>query len=165
MNNGVLLNSLRKTLKQTVLPHVEDPAAKRQLKAALHMIGRMGKCWDLAPAVLRADIADMQNILEALEQHVAGQGHEFVPPQPAQYDDASDGYNDPNLAAMAQRHYMFCARAEGFESFARSQLPLPLAQHCLNALEQLYARMTKRDLIANGDSEFSENDELMKIET
>jgi hypothetical protein len=63
---GELLHGVRRELREQVLPHVPDGAPARQLRAALHVLGRLERSWDLLPAYLEADNADLDRTLRAV---------------------------------------------------------------------------------------------------
>ena len=132
---GMLLRGLRESLAATVLPAVTDGTAVRQLKAALHLIGRLERSWDLAHAHLTQDNADIEAVLtqpgligsaEALEARLAA-----IPA------DAPPGFNDPALRTLALRN------------LALHQVLLDLPDHA--ALPPLFARMAARDAASVGD--------------
>lgn len=132
---GMLLKGLRESLAGTVLPAVTDGAAMRQLKAALHLLGRLERSWDLTQSHLAADNADIEHLLVAqpsigsagaLEARVARV--EVAEPQ---------GFNDPALRKLAARN------------LALHQLLLDLPDD--PALPALYARMAARDAVSVGD--------------
>lgn len=63
---GELLHGIRQELTDQVLPEVPAGAASRQLRAALHALGRLERSWDLLPACLEADNADLRVALPEL---------------------------------------------------------------------------------------------------
>lgn len=89
-STGELLAGLAHALETEVLAALPDGAARRQLKAAVHLIARLERTWDLAPAHLAADNADIEGTLAAL-------GHDNLPAEAT----APPGYNDPALRALA----------------------------------------------------------------
>jgi hypothetical protein len=54
---------VRRELTSQVLPAVTDPSAHRQLRAALHVLDVLERSWDLLPAYLAADNADIRGTL------------------------------------------------------------------------------------------------------
>jgi hypothetical protein len=62
-----LLQGVAAQLEAQVLPHVSSGAAQRQLKASLHILRRLGRCWDRAPGYLADDCEDMWQTLDALQ--------------------------------------------------------------------------------------------------
>lgn len=57
---GEVLEGVRRELAAQVLPELPAGAAARQLRAALHALGRLQRSWDLLPAALEADNADLR---------------------------------------------------------------------------------------------------------
>ncbi|QKR98356.1 hypothetical protein F9288_00900 [Sphingomonas sp. CL5.1] len=103
-NAGELLGGLRRSLEEQVLPALPRGVPQQQLKAALHLIRRLQRSWDLAPSHLREDNADMTATLGALFAARGGADVEDrlgAAPRPA-----VPGFNDPALAAAATRNLM-----------------------------------------------------------
>ncbi len=63
---GELLAILRRELAEQVLPELPAGAASRQLRAALHVLAQLEGSWDLMPAYLVADNADLRLALADL---------------------------------------------------------------------------------------------------
>jgi hypothetical protein len=124
-NTGELLAGLRVSLTHGVLPALPKGQALSQLKAALHLLGRLEKSWDLSHAHLAADNDDMERVLG----HLAN-----VPPPAVQ----PTGYNDPALRQAAARNLQLQAILAGQDSTAE--------------IEALYRRMSARDSRAIGDT-------------
>lgn len=61
---GELIAGIADSLRETVLPSVSGGAAQRQLKAALHALGRLQRSWDRLPRYLADDNADLQQTLD-----------------------------------------------------------------------------------------------------
>jgi hypothetical protein len=123
-STGELLAGLRASLTAGVLPSIPKGEAFRQLKAALHLLGRLEKCWDLAHSQIAQDNADIEQVLGRLAA---------VPP-PAE---ESAGYNDPALRMAAARNLQL-------QAILAEQQPSP-------EIESLYRRMSARDSRAIGD--------------
>lgn len=129
---GTLLKGLRHSLAETVLPALPKGVAQQQLKAALHLLGRLERSWDLSAPHLAADNADIAAVLtrvlgpEALAVQLAA-----VP------TDRVDGYNDPALAAAAARN------------LALHHVLLGVPDH--DEVIALHARMVARDARYVGD--------------
>jgi hypothetical protein len=68
---GMLLRALRAELSAQVLPELPDGAARRQLKAALHILGRMERSWDRQAPYLEADNADLAQTMGAVLDELA----------------------------------------------------------------------------------------------
>jgi hypothetical protein len=60
---GTLLRAVRIELTNQVLPELPDGEARRQLRAALHILGRLERCWDRQAPYLEADNADLAHTL------------------------------------------------------------------------------------------------------
>lgn len=129
---GTLLHGLRQSLTETVLPVLPKGVAQQQLRAALHLIGRLERSWDLAAAHLAADNADIAAVLsrvigpEALAARLAA-----TPPDPI------EGYNDPALCAAARRN------------LALHHVLLEVPDH--DEVMELHKRMVARDAHYVGD--------------
>ncbi|WP_068071536.1 hypothetical protein [Novosphingobium lentum] len=124
-STGDLLAGLRKGLTETVLPALPRGPAQAQLKAALHLLGRLERTWDLAQAHLVADTADIEAVLGDRIPHAA----DAAPPT---------GYNDPELRALAAHNLALHERLEAVE---------PTAE-----IEALFRRMAARDSVFVGDA-------------
>jgi len=61
-----LLKGVSAALRESVLPALPPGAAQRQLKAALHLLGRIERCWDRLPGYLEDDNADMRQTIGAV---------------------------------------------------------------------------------------------------
>jgi hypothetical protein len=57
---------VRRELREQVLPYVPDGEPTQQLRAALHLLGRLEHSWDLMPTYLVADNADLRASLAEL---------------------------------------------------------------------------------------------------
>lgn len=123
-STGELLSGLRASLTKGVLPAIPKGDAASQLKAALHLLGRLEKSWDLAHTHLAQDNADLERVL----------GPDADVPPPA---GEPPGYNDPDLRRAAARNLQLQAILAGQE-------PSP-------EIEALYRRMTARDSRYVGD--------------
>jgi hypothetical protein len=156
---GELLSGIVASLRETVLPSVTNGAAKRQLKAALHALGRLEKSWDQWPACIAADNADMLETLErslgdlvdssatvlpaltALELRVKA-----IKPNPLA---RVRGVNDPSLAAAADLNDRLQGLVADFSAWIESPdhaAPAVCVQRA--GLAALYQRMVERELLA-----------------
>lgn len=139
-NPGELLAGLRLALECDVLPALPRGVPQQQLKAALHLVKRLERSWDLMPCHLEEDSADIASALAALLPD-AGTGSlearlaqiEVAPPA---------GFNDPALAEIARRN------------LALHQILLE--QDDTPELIALYRRMASRDARFVGDTVASE---------
>jgi hypothetical protein len=155
---GQLLRELRTALGETVLPAVSEPGAKRQLKAALHLLGRLSRTWDLPPVLVRADNADMADAKSRIEARLAAD----MVIEPTTCDSAREndslaelaprnGVNDPALATEMARNLSLRSAFEALEQRVR-KLPVCEAKTlCLDELHALFARMTDRESMLVGD--------------
>ena len=75
---GELLRAVHVELAAQVLPELPDGAARRQLRAALHLLRRLERSWDRQAPYLRADNADLDHTLDEL---LAGTGDDdrYIP--------------------------------------------------------------------------------------
>jgi hypothetical protein len=121
---GELLAGLRASLTNGVLPSFPKGDAQSQLKAAIHLLGRLEKSWDLAHSHIARDNADMERVLGPLAD---------APPSA----DEPAGYNDHALRKAAARNLQLQDILAGQESSPE--------------IETLYRRMSARDSRAVGD--------------
>jgi hypothetical protein len=133
---GELLKGLRQSLAETVLPALPKGVAHQQLKAALHLIGRLERSWDLAAPHLAADNADIEGVLARL---LPAEGPDSLAARLATAPSGQvDGYNDQALGAAAARN------------LALHRLLLDIPDH--DDVTALHARMVARDAHFVGDS-------------
>lgn len=93
---GELLAGVRRELREQVLPHVLPGEPLRQLRAALHLLGRIERSWDLLPTYLAADNADLRSCLAELARRIGAQWSD----QPVAGTAAIAGVHDPALSAL-----------------------------------------------------------------
>ena len=93
---GELLAGVRSELREQVLPHVPDGAPARQLRAALHVLGRLERSWDLLPTYLEADNADLRHALTSVADHLGATWTE----QPRTGGEDVPGVHDPTLRSL-----------------------------------------------------------------
>jgi hypothetical protein len=93
---GELLAGLRRELREQVLPHVPGGEPTRQLRAALHLLGRLERSWDLMPSYLVADNADLRSSLAELSSRT---GMSAAEDAPAATPDVP-GVHDPTLRGL-----------------------------------------------------------------
>jgi hypothetical protein len=134
-STGDLLHGLRASLAETVLPALPKGAASQQLRAALHLIGRLARSWDLAPAHIAQDNADIEDYLRGTlpadgPDSLAARLKQARPAPPA-------GFNDPSLLAAARHNLALHAVLAG--------------QPDSPALRALHQRMAARDAVYIGD--------------
>jgi hypothetical protein len=123
-STGELLAGLRASLSTGVLPSLPKGEAHSQMKAALHLLGRLEKSWDLAHSHVAEDNADMERVLGPLA--------DVLPPA-----EEPVGYNDPALRQAAARNLQLQAVLAGREVTPE--------------IEALYRRMSARASRAIGD--------------
>lgn len=132
---GDLLRGLREGLKSSVLPALPKGVAQRQLKAALHLLDRLERSWDLMGAHLAADNRDIETTLGAIAdaslQAQLAAAPEAVP----------SGFNCPQLRAAAARNLQLQALLDDYA-----------AAHPSPQVDALLRRMAARDSILTGDT-------------
>lgn len=150
-DTGKLLLGARRALAETVLPSLTDPDAVRQLKAALHLLGRLSRTWDLPHGLIAADNADMIVVIAAIRARLGEPGEEANERlSPDLLSDAA--INDPGLRELAVRNVALRTEVERLEQEVRSRASHDLKQDCLADLSGLFERMTRRASILAGDS-------------
>lgn len=134
---GELLRGLRISLAEQVLPALPKGVPHQQMKAALHLLGRLERSWDLVAGHLAADNADIAAVLAqvlpadepvSLDQRLA----DATMPAP-------DGYNDADLREAARRNLALHE--------------LLIAQPHNPTIAALHRRMIARDLRLVGDND------------
>ncbi len=135
-NPGELLRGLHRSLSEQLIPALPKGAAQQQLKAALHLLARLARSWDLATTHLAEDNADIMAVLgaiwpasspDSLDLRLAAVADTAAP----------DGYNDPHLREEARKNLMLHSLL----------LNAPYSE----AIGALYARMAERDTRYVGD--------------
>ncbi len=155
---GDLLKGINASLRQSVLPSLSQGAAQRQLKAALHTLGRLERSWDLLPAYLAEDNADMRQCLEAIQQALRASGIEPPPglaslretlaaPAPER---EVPGFNDRSLAMQGSLNLKLQALVVELGTWlhAPAQMAIPSVSEHTAILDRLYSRMVDRELRA-----------------
>lgn len=142
-NPGELLRGLRQSLAHNVLPALPKGVAHQQMKAALHLISRLERSWDLAGQHFARDNADITAVLAALLPETGPQSlAEQVAASPAE---PTAGYNDPALREAARHnvtlHAVLATLPHGPE------------------LAALHQRMVARDAVLVGDAPIQESSE------
>lgn len=152
-STGTLLGYLRRALQETVLPAVTDTAAQKQLKAGIHLLGRLHKTWDLWPEYLsrdNQDIEDFFRMLAADYPHLESLLGDCLAGDDLRKE--TPGYNCPVLQALQQSNARLHRKLECLQE--------RLQQNCLEgkdgkriggALNALYRRMARRDSVLVGD--------------
>ena len=148
-----LLRGVAAQLETQVLPHLSSGAAQRQLKASLHILRRLERCWDRAPSSLAADCEDMWQTLDRLQcenpkllgdkelrSRLAGATR-----RRAQLD--AQGWRAP-LSDLAALHLELQRCVTDVDRRQRAQ---PGADPAVDgALHELYRRMLEREAFAWG---------------
>lgn len=135
-STGELLRGLGRSLSETVLPALPKGVAHQQMKAALHLIGRLERSWDLAAMHLAEDNADIEAVVRTL---LPESGPASLEALLAEIEVVTPvGYNDPALKAAAVRNL----------ALQNLLLDLPACP----AITALYGRMVARDAAYVGDS-------------
>ena len=132
---GDLLKGVRAGLKSSVLSALPKGAAQRQLKAALHLLERLERSWDLMGAHLAADNRDIETTLGGIDD--AGLRAQLA----EQPGTAPSGFNCPQLRAAAERNIQLQAVLDDYA-----------ARHNAPQVEALLRRMAARDSILIGDT-------------
>lgn len=155
---GVLLKGLAESLRDSVLPNISTVSAQKQMKAALHLLGRLEKTWDLFHQHVENDNADieaaLQQIFSALtsnDQRLVALKARFM--ESTAGDNLVVGFNDPEAAAMAAANIRLREILHTLEEIlAHSPDENQSAvAACQIQLAGLYQRMAMRDAIYVGD--------------
>lgn len=149
-NVGQLLRGTRQALADSVSPKLDDPGAQRQLKAALHLLGRLSRCWDLPHSLLQSDNEDIETVIAAIRARMTAAGQPLAEEAAIAFAPRV-GINDRELARLTDRNLKLCAEIEALERQIRDKLPRSLATGCLGDLHALFERMTMRESILVGD--------------
>jgi hypothetical protein len=168
-NPGMLLARLRTSLKEQVLPELDDAAASKQLKASLHLIGRLEKSWDLYAQHVASDNADIEKSLTIVLQKLTDAGAEAS--AVANLQDALKrvgfggadipGLNDPALISASRRNLALQGLLIQVEDLLDCLSDSPeLVSECRSGLARLYRRMTERDSVYVGDQPLVSREEL-----
>lgn len=135
---GDLLRGVHTQLHDSVLPELEPGAAERQLKAALHVLRRLERCWDRMPAYLAADNADLADTLERIAGMLGSAAAAAAEAVPATAGpEASPGEVNERLQALVAETD---ARVRADTAMDRA-----LRASVLAVLTELYRRMLDRE--------------------
>lgn len=141
---GELLAGVRRELHEQVLPHVAEGAPTRQLRAALHVLGRLERSWDLMPSYLEVDNADLRHTLI----DVAGRLGTTWTVQPPADDGDGDGdgdvpgVHDPALQSLILENAHLQAELDRMQQQRRAQRTGDTEID--GALHALHSRMAER---------------------
>jgi hypothetical protein len=150
---GELLSGVRTGLTQSVLPEVTSGNASRQLRAALHLLSRLERCWDRTPGYL---IADNQDIITTLRGIATGFSSLTDAARWRGFSDRLDALGAPAQAAAADDvNVELQTLLIEVDTTLRAAIDIPheLRTSALGALADLYLRMTDRELDAWGTGE------------
>ena len=164
-NPGSLIHSLRSNLNDSVLPALAKGDAQRQLKAALHLLGRLEKSWDLYGQHVREDNKDIETtiaaIFEKLSEAKASEIFKQLQNQLNQYEhvvESISGLNDPELADATHRNLQLQECLQNLEGMlVKTHLDGDTRKTCNEYLVALYRRMAMRDSIYVGDRSLNES--------
>lgn len=155
---GELLRGVREALRESVLPALPPGQAQRQLKAALHALGRLERCWDRLPAGLAADNADLrgtaQSVIAALLPQAGADAQQLqrlaarCAEPAAAADPAVPGIGDPALARAAAENLALQQALTELDACVRGRPERPARAAQLDALAGLYRRMVARERAA-----------------
>ena len=157
---GELLKVISESLRQSVLPALGPGAAQRQLKAALHTLGRIEKSWDLLPGYLSDDNADMSQcvgeVLRSLNEaritlpSRISSLSDAVAALPIDEHTSIQGVNDGSLAARGAMNVRLQAMLTDLDTWLRapSQLAVSACVEQAQVLDGLYSRMVNREIRA-----------------
>jgi hypothetical protein len=140
---GELLAGVRRELMEQVLPAVPAGAPARQLKAALHVLAQLERTWDLQPAYLAADNADLRATLAELTARTGI--------RPAPHPDRGEpvpGVQDTALAEAIRENEQLQADLDEVQQAWRAGGRGDPAVDQL--LFDLHVRMAERALVAAG---------------
>ncbi|MFA5628421.1 MAG: hypothetical protein WC965_13245 [Thiohalomonadaceae bacterium] len=161
-NPGKLLRSLAASLTDAVLPELEKGNGYRQLKAAIHLLKRLQRTWDLYNDKVHSDNTDFLETCGSVIEIISGTdyGQKFSDLQlqlkevrTGAIDDASvDGINDPELARATRTNLDLQALTCELEQ-RLAELPGddPVVAKCCALLSKLYRRLVLRDSVYIGD--------------
>jgi len=158
-NPGKLLSAVSATLTDAVLPELQRGSGYRQLKAAIHLIKRLQRTWDLYHAHVHKDNEDMLGTLHQVFDVLDGSCHGSLLADlrpklaDAGEDQAMEGINDPDLARASQANLalqaLVCEIEERLTGLDGSDSEVA---ECRNLLSNLYRRMVLRDSVYVGDT-------------
>lgn len=146
---GELLAGVTRELREQVLPHVPDGAPARQLRAALHVLDRLERSWDLLPTYLEADNADLRHALTVVGSRL---GATWTDWPLAGGDEDVPGVQDPTLRSLITQNVHLQAELDRVqqEGRARSDGGAETAAETDTELHALHTRMAHRAALAAG---------------
>ncbi len=160
---GELLEGVADGLRQSVLPNLPAGDAHRQLRAALHVLERLRRSWDLLPSYLESDSTDMRQILRQVLAALAPTPDDLpaalhgvarrLGTLRAEGESSVRGVNAPELAAQCSIHAQLQALVAEVDAWMRApgQREQAASIEQARALDGLYVRMSDRHLRASGE--------------
>lgn len=157
---GELLSGITDSLRESVMPAVSGGAAQRQLKAALHTLGRLQRSWDRWPAYLEEDNEDIRQTLDAVLSDLSRELSTLPPPievitsqLKTRMSDLLPGapcFNDRALSVAGARNLELQGLLVALDDWLRAsgQAAQPAGKSRQQMLDRLYRRMTERELQA-----------------
>lgn len=152
---GELLEGVTQSLRESVLNSLPSGTPQRQLRAALHVLGRLQRCWDLLPGYLDADVQDMRTTLQTLLTDPALAADDVLVALKAKLDAvrAPDqatvrGVNSPELAAQCSVHEQLQAIVAETNAAVSGAVrhASESRDEARASLGRLFARMSERQL-------------------
>ncbi|HEY3737523.1 MAG TPA: hypothetical protein VGL26_08760 [Jatrophihabitans sp.] len=143
---GELLDGLRRELRDEVLPSVQGGAATRQLRAAIHILGKLAETWDVQHRYAETDNLD----LEVTLTNLARLANVERTKQPSLLQEAVPGVTDRGLSDLIARNESLQQELELLQSQHRAagQADGEFGR----ALFDLHVRRTNRAANATGMS-------------
>jgi hypothetical protein len=145
---GELLAGVTRELREQVLPHVPDGAPARQLRAALHVLGRLERSWDLLPTYLEADNADLRHALTDLASRLGATWTD----RPPTGNEEVPGVQDPTLRSLIAQNAHLQAELDRVQQEGRGQWDGggQTSAETDTELHALHTRMAHRAALAAG---------------
>ncbi|HEX3612681.1 MAG TPA: hypothetical protein VHU88_13425 [Sporichthyaceae bacterium] len=140
---GELLALTREALTTQVLPAVPAGAAARQLKAAIHILDQLERTWDLMPAYVAEDNADLRATLAQIGTRTG-----LVPTHRVDWQQPVPGVQDGALAGSIHENERLQADLDDIQQAWRNSDTLDPAVDAL--LFDLHQRMSDRARRAAG---------------
>ena len=144
-NIGLLIHGLREELKNSVLPELGSGSALRQLKAGIHLLGRLEKTWDLSARYLLEDNNDIETCFKEFLDLCTD--FDFLNiPENEDFTSTVVGVNDPNLTIQINKNrYLHDCLTRIQDYDLEKRLNAESSVKFYKKLNALYRRMSKRD--------------------
>ncbi|CAA0106878.1 MULTISPECIES: hypothetical protein [Zhongshania] len=154
-NTGVLLGRLRGILKENVLTALPAGGPQRQLKAALHLLGRLEKSWDIMPFYVQADNRDIESVLAEIGSAWQGSAQALGDWQArlaaSPHTERLAGVNSLELSALMNRNQLLQQVLLEVDGLLGAMAPSSVVEAQLACLAALYRRMAGRQSVLVGD--------------